>query len=110
MDLSTIASTAIGFVIALAAGYLGWLEWRKATLTEKLAIVERVVLAIEQMNQGNLGSDKLRLVLDRLAYLFPTTDATELRELVEATVARINLAKQGQGGAVGRGRSNYWTN
>jgi len=74
------------------------------------AIVERVVLAIEQMNQGNLGSDKLRLVLDRLAYLFPTTDATELRELVEATVARINLAKQGQGGAVGRGRSNYWTN
>lgn len=98
MDLSTIASTLVGILIALAAGYLGYLEWRKASLSEKVAIIERIVLAIEQTNPGEkLGEKRLALVLDRLAYLFPNTDAAELRELVEATVARINLAKQGQG-------------
>ena len=106
MDISEIISFAIGLLIAACAGYLGWVEWRKASLTEKAAIVERVVLAIEQMYPHQLGSDRLSLVLDRLATLFPRTDTMELRELVEATVARMNLAKRGDA----QSRGGYWTN
>lgn len=106
MDISEIVSFAIGLLIAACAGYLGWVEWRKASLVEKAAIVERVVLAIEQMYPHQLGSDRLSLVLDRLATLFPRTDTMELRELVEAAVARMNLAKQ----AGAQRRGGHWTN
>ena len=110
MDISSIFSFAVGLLIAAAGGYLGWLEWRKASLTEKAAIVERVVLAIEQMHPNRpgekLGDYRLGMVLERLEQLFPRADMMELRELVESTVARINLAKQ----AGAQSRGGYWTN
>lgn len=110
MDISNSLSFIVGILIALAAGWLGWQEWRRASLTEKVAIVERVVLAFEQMYPSKpgekLGADRLGMVLARLEKLFPTADAAEIRELVEATVAKLNIAKAAGMQGTGRG---YWT-
>lgn len=103
MDIGSILNFTIGAVVALALGWIGWQEWQKASKEQKMAMVERVVLAVEQMYPDALGSDKLSLVLGRLQEMTRWSDIQELREMVEATVAKINLAKQGNGAPMGRG-------
>lgn len=104
MDILSVASTFIGILIAVCAGYLGWLEWSRASKAEKIVIVRRVVLAIEQMYPDTPGAEKLNMVLGRLRDLLGFTDIKEIRELVESTVAEINLAKQsGQSRGLPRG-------
>lgn len=94
MDIGETLNFAFGLIIALVLGYLAWLEWRKGSKEERLAMVERVVLAIEQMHPELPGSDKLALVIERLRTLLPFVDLMELRELIESVVARMNLAKR----------------
>lgn len=94
-NISEILNFLIGAIIALALGWLGLQEWRKASKEQKIAMVERVVLAIEQMYPDNLGSDKLTLALARLQELTHWDDIQELREFVEATVAKMNASKKG---------------
>lgn len=101
MDIGSILNFVIGLLVATALGWIGWQEWGKASKEQKLAMVERVVLAVEQMYPDTLGSDKLSLVIDRLQKRFHWADVMELREMVEATVAKINLAKK-QGTPLGR--------
>jgi hypothetical protein len=94
MDISNSLSFIVGILIAIAAGWLGWQEWSRASKAERIVIVRRVVLAIEQMNPNTPGAKKLDMVLGRLRDLLGFTDVKEVRELVESTVAEINLAKQ----------------
>lgn len=103
MDISNSISFIVGILIAIAAGWLGWQEWSRASKAEKIVIVRRVVLAIEQMYPDTPGSEKLNMVLGRLRDLLGFTDVKEIRELVESTVAEINLAKTGQGRGLPRG-------
>jgi len=94
-NISEILNFLVGAIVALALGWLGFQEWRKASKEQKIAMVERVVLAVEQMYPHNLGSDKLTLAIERLQALTRWDDIQELRELIEATVAKLNAAKRG---------------
>ncbi len=108
MDILGILSTIVGAVVAIALAYLGFMEWSKASKEEKIAIVERVVLAVEQMHPDLMGGEKLTRVMDRIESILHISDVMEVRELVEATVARINLAKKAGAGPAALGRG-YWS-
>lgn len=107
MDISSILQFIIGAAVALALGWLGWQEWGKSSHEQRLAIVERVVLAIEEHERTSQtpGALKLIAVMDRLRELFPGADIKELDEMVHATVAKLNAVKQA--GATGRGISRW---
>lgn len=109
MDISNSISFIVGILIALAAGYVGWQDWQKASHEKRLLMVKSVVLAVEeyvkQYPDKVPGVQKLALAMDKLKLLLPQADPEELDVLVHAEVARMNA----ESASLAQGRG-YWTN
>lgn len=95
MDIGSIPGFVISAAVALALGWIGWQEWGKANKEERLAIIRRVVLSVEEYAKAkNLkGSAKLVVALDRLEKLLPKMDPAELDEEIHAVVAELNQGR-----------------
>ncbi len=96
MDISSTISFIVGLLIALAAGWLGWQEWSRASDAKKLEIVQRTVYAVEEYakHAGYAGSEKLAWVMGRLKVLLPKANDDEIGDMVHAEVAKLNATKQ----------------
>lgn len=86
--------TIVAAVLLVALGYLGIKDWSKASVDEKIARIDQLVQAAEQIYKKQPGSARLRWVMDRLSDYYKTKDTAELRELVEAAVFRVNNMRQ----------------
>ncbi|TXH11554.1 MAG: hypothetical protein E6R03_14300 [Hyphomicrobiaceae bacterium] len=103
MDIGSILNFAVGAVIALALGWIGFQEWQKASHEQRLATIRKIVLAGEEYakHSGIKGADKLAWAMARLEMLFPKAAPSDLDEEVHAVVAELNAAKK-QGTPTGR--------
>lgn len=98
-DILMIAGLILLFCLV---GALTWLQWSKATPTERSELIEeaarRLVDAAEQMfPQPKAGQTKYGWVMNRLAKRFPGFDWEMLSEHVEQAVLYLNASKRARG-------------
>lgn len=86
MDL-LLSFAAIAIVVML--GYLGYLEWQKATKERRMEILSRLIKAAELSVTSGVGAHKKEWVMDRLEGYFPGIDREELDQMVEAGVYEL---------------------
>lgn len=87
-----MSETIIGVVIAVALGFIGWLEWRNLTREEKIRKIEELTQEAEQLYKTKQIGDRLGYVLERIEERYPWLQSDDLRGAIEAAVFRLNAA------------------
>ncbi len=91
MDL-LLSFAAVAVVVVL--GYIGYLEWQKASKERRLEILSRLIKAAEMTvktpdGHPSIGAAKYRWVSQRLQSYFPKLKVEEIEEMIEAGVYEL---------------------
>lgn len=104
--------TIVVCVVLLSLGYLGVIDWRRSTTDQKIARIEQLVQAAEQIYKKqpgtNPGPDRLRWVMERVGAYYKTKDTAELRVLIEAAVFRVNAMRKDADSKIDDAGGAYW--
>lgn len=100
--------TLVVCIALLSLGYLGVIDWRRSTTDQKIARIEQLVQAAEQIYKDQPGSTRLGWVMERLGNYYKTKDVAELRELVEAAVFRVNALRKDANAKIDDAGGTYW--
>lgn len=77
------------FLVGVVAAWLAAKHWQSASVTERIAMVERAVAAVEQLYPYESGQFKRDWVWGRVRKWLPQEDADLLEALIESAVYRM---------------------